>query len=407
MTVVGSDAFADAPFLTPGQSSAYTPNAGYTLESGEPTAWGGKTAWWRVTPTENAFIFLDVLHSTGSTRAWVYRADVPDPEFSDLLLLNAPAPDTQGGWSAGAGRTYWIRADSDGADVSYVVSIGAEEYDEVTERRSLTAPRNDGTFPSVRENHFSPGAEVSGPPAAWYYDLFDSLVDGGGAATAEMEVGAWASTVVAEWPAETGDPSWYGDNPDDHPIINYGVSSDGVDDVTAPTGYSLGTAQLAMTIWATDGPPLEAAVDGEVRHIQVDGSFDVLTPVFYLDENGSPAGDVPITTTPTEFLFDFPASPSPSDVELYYNDGSLLVHFRPNLVGTPGDPFPVGTWYVGGVAIDFLYISDDPLPYEPPGPPVVEIVSVVRNYPRRDGLGFATAQRNYPPTIARGYGDAP
>lgn len=35
------------------------------------------------------------------------------------------------------------------------------------------------------------------------------------------------------------------------------------------------------------------------------------------------------------------------------------------------------------------------------------VISVVRNYPRRDGLGFATASRNYPPVVPRNYGDAP
>lgn len=389
MTTTGADQFADAPFIPLGTSSAYTPNAGYGTEVGEPTAWGGKTAWWRYTAETAQFVYVDVLHSLGGdVQSTTYRAFVDNPDFTDLFPVSAPAPNAQGGFNAAAGGTYWIRLDSDGADVSYVLSIGADVYDFHTETRTLTAPRTDGTT-EVREDYFTGTGYVSGPGEATSIAILEDNVQGGGGETAVMHVEDYANETIAQYPTYAG-LDWYefAGSEDDHPVITYAVEVGEPDPVAAPDGFELIAATIKVAIWSTAGPDLVADGSGEVLQVRTSGAFDGLTPAYYLDDAGMPQGDVPsgLVGVPHSFTPGF----GDSTTETYYNDGSLVFDFLPNLTGIPGS-YPVGDWFVGVVTLEFLYRSEDPHPYEPPPPPIVVAVRRrLRNYPTDVG-------RNYPP----------
>lgn len=67
MTVYGSDAFAGAEVLPLGSSSLPTNTATATAEPGEPTDFGTRSLWWRVTLTaDTPLLSLDLLQSTGA-----------------------------------------------------------------------------------------------------------------------------------------------------------------------------------------------------------------------------------------------------------------------------------------------------------------------------------------------------
>lgn len=411
MTVVGADDYLDAPVLEVGTSSAYTPNAGYGLQSGEPTAWGGKTAWWKVTPSEGAFLFIDVLYSTGSTRAWVYRSFVPEPTFAQLFLVSDPGADTQGGWSAAAGGTYWIRADSDGSDVSYVVSVGGYQYDTITERRFLHGPApEDTTFPwNTRETYFVPGVTIASDPdsnawSAHYYGLVDDNVGGAPGGTAFIHAGAFADQVVADYPSfNSGD--WYTAMGGQQPRINFRTSSAGMDAVTVPDGYEAVAAPVYVTMASTDGPPIAAESDGDVPQVTLVGDIEPGGAMRYFDEFGSPAGDVEVGAVAAEYKFTLPVGFSPDTAVTDFNAGEIVFQVQPNLGGSTVNPqpAPVGTWLFYSVEIEFLLRSEEPLPYEPPPPPGP--LTVVELYPREDGYGISGGLQLYPePKSERIYG---
>lgn len=400
MTVVGSDAWADAPLIELGTSSAYTPNTGYGTEAGEPSAWGGKTAWWKYTATADQFVYVDVVHSTGGpVRSWSYRQDGSD--ITGLFQLSAPTAGAQGGFNAAAGTTYYIRVDSDGTDASYVLSVGADVYDYHTERRTLTTPPSDDPTAYV-EDYFNGTGLVSGPGETTSRAI---LADNVQAAEPDvMHVGDYATETVAQYPTYAG-IDWYSVNdPDQHPVIVYTVESDNGDPVSAPTGFELVTATVKASIWSTDGPDLYAEPDGDVPQVRISGGAGAAQSLRYYDEDGNVAGDVPSGLIGVEHTFSFPPTLTPGQAEFAFNDSQLRFAFTTNRVGA----FPAGSWFVGTVAVEFLYQSETPVPYVPPGPPLLETVPKLRLYPRDDTLGFAGAARNYPPPRRRrNYGQQP
>jgi hypothetical protein len=399
VTVVGSDNFADAPLLEVGTSSAYTPNAGYGIETGEPTAWGGKTAWWKVVPTVEEFHWIDVLYSTGSTRAWVYRQD--GSGIDDLFLVSNPGADTQGGWTAGAGTTYYIRLDSDGSDVSYVASVGVTTYDEYTERRTIHGPApEDATFPwNVREDYFIPGNTFSPIEDEWpahYYGLVDEHVMGAPGGTAVMHVQAFADDVVADSLTVRG-VDWYGSS-GGHPTLVFSSTSAGGDAVDdPPAGYELARARVFVTAGSSDGPPIPADPDGDVPQVRLSGEFDS-GPVRHVDEFGSPAGDVTFGSSATEVEFWMPTGFDAFTALDDYHAGELVFQLQPNLSGSgpdPEPPYPAGSWFVYAVEIEFIFQSEDALPYEPPPPPLA--VTYVRQFPTSHAGTWGGSPRIYPP----------
>jgi hypothetical protein len=409
VTVVGADAIGDAPLLEVGTSSAYTPNAGYSTEVGEPAAWGGRTAWWKVVPTVAEFHYIDVLHSTGSVRAWVYRADVENPTLGDLLPVSDPGPNAQGGWNAGAGSTYYVRLDSDGSDVSYVASVGVTLYDEIPERRVLHDPAVPpvGADYQLRKNHFStPQAysPITNPwPAHWYNSLVDSTVflrdvlaaepDGDGG-PAEMQAGTFADAVVADYPDFHSGAEWYDQPSPVHPTLIFS-STGGAEDVDIPLGYELADAHVTVSM-AGPGPDFPADAEGEVARISVGGEFSSGS-LRYLDANNSPLGDVDISTTRAEYDFDLPETMPPSEALADYLSGQLRFFLHPSS-NVVADPYPTGVWYIYHVSILFRIRSEEPLPYEPPPPPTAVALAVTRLYPRDDSLGsMGSAPRLYPP----------
>jgi hypothetical protein len=407
MTVVGSDVFADAPLLEVGTSSAYTPNAGYSVESGEPSAWGGKTAWWKVVPTASEFHYIDVLYSTGSTRAWVYRQT--GSGFGGLLLVNDPGADTQGGWTAGAGQTYYIRLDSDGSDVSYVASVGMLAYDELYERFPLTGPRF-GDPTRIVEDYFdgiTPASEVPWRTAA--LGILGDAVSGAPGTSelggyAEMLVGQYAAEVVEEYPTYNSGAQWYGDPPDTtygHPILDFGVTSDGNEPIVEPDGFGHSRSRLVVVMSASDGPPLtvdaDSSPDNQVRQLRMDGAFTSTQAVRYEDTAGLPLGtEVDVPGVLTEFTFRIPTGLTNPTTD--YNNGTLQVTFAPNWAGTDASdpqPTPVGVWRVSYVGIEVRWESDDPLPYEPPPPPLA--VTYVRQFPTSHAGTWGGSPRIFPP----------
>lgn len=407
MTVVGADNYLDAPLLEVGTSSAYTPNAGYSLQPGEPTAWGSKTAWWKVVPTKFAWHYIDVLYSTGPTRAWVYRSFVSDPTFADLNLVANPGANTQGGWNAAAGGNYYIRLDSDGSDVSYVASVGTDLYDEITETGTLTGARTDLLDEDLpRENYWEPGHGISGPFRETYLTLLDEAVEGApgpenGDSSAIMHVEQFATEVVENWEAMMG-TDWYGADPDDHPYMTFAASSVGSDAITIPDGYDIARARIVLVMSSSDGPALVADPDGEVGQVRARGELEPLQALMYWDDNNSPLGDVEVGATPGRFEFALPAGFGSSTLLSDYNGGTLNVWFVHQGPTTPR-PFPAGTWQVWHVGVEFLFRSDEPLPYEPPPPP--GLLTVVELYPREDGYGISGGLQLYPePKSERIYG---
>lgn len=409
MTVVGSDNFADAPTLPVGFSSAYTPNSGYTTEVGEPTAWGGKTAWWKVIPTVSEFHYIDVLYSTGSTRAWVYRQD--GSGFGGLLMVSNPGADTQGGWNANAGSTYYVRLDSDGSDVSYVASVGMQVYDEYVERYPLTGPRPDPDLGdgAIRELYFA-GDVPDADPSGWrerVKEIIEDAVSGAPGLTesgsyAEILMGQYVGEVIDEYPDYHEGLSWYGDPPDTtygHPLIGFAVTSeDAAEAITIPPDYDA-FQQLVIIMSASTGESFEvgSAPHYPVSRIQVDGAFNVITPVRNLDRNGSSQGStVEVDATLSEYLFRPPATFA--DLITDYNAGTLYVSIIPDRVtDSPLDPTPAptGIYRFAYVALQVTFISDDPLPYELPPPPLA--LTYVRQHPTAHAGTWGGTPRIYPP----------
>ena len=117
---IGSDAFASrgAVSNTLWRATAFATNTTATLETGEPTAGGGKTVWWKWTAPATGTVSVDTLGSAFDTVIWVYTG-------SALSSLTQVAYNNDGGsgygssslatFSAISGTEYQIRVDGNGS----------------------------------------------------------------------------------------------------------------------------------------------------------------------------------------------------------------------------------------------------------------------------------------------------
>lgn len=419
---LGADNFADAPVLALDSASDYTLNATFTTEVDEPSAWGGKTAWWKFTATTGDVHWVDAFYSKNpdgtpaSARVWIYSAFSPPSSFADLFVVDNPGADTRSGFVTTPGRTYWIRVDSDGAEVYYCVAMGPDRVETQVDRYPLTAPRTDPAAGAgaIREDYFDVTAGIAPGDEGWNeraIELAEEAVSGAPGLTefgsyAEMKVGQFVTDVVDEYPGYHSGLSWYGDPPDttyDHPRITFAVASDGVEQIEPPDAEGWDSfSQLVVVMSSSAGPPLET--DGGssrlVDQIRMDGEFTTFQPVRYIDENGVPVDtEVDVPGTLTEFLFRPPATFA--NPTLDYNNGTLEVLIVPNLDSPdpPVDPIPapVGIWRFSYVALQVTWSLD--VDYYPPDEPPFEVavISVVRQFPRDDAYGWGSSPRIFPP----------
>lgn len=416
MTVVGSDAWIDAPVIALDTASAYTFNSGFTLESGEPSAWGGKTAWWKFTATTGQIHWVDAFYSKNpdgtpaSARVWVYSAFSPPSGFGDLFVVDNPGADTRSGFTGVPGRTYWIRVDSDGSDVHYCIALGPNRFDTEVDRYPLTGAVS-GRIEDYFANNVTPDSDGGSGWIARSIELTEDAVDGAPGVTefgsyAEMKIAQFVSDVVDEYPAYNSGAEWYGIPPDTtygHPILGFWVNSVGGEPIAPPDEEDWDYfPQLVVVMSSSDGPPLET--DGSsaraVRQILMSGDFATQQEVRYIDENGTPIGtEVDVPSSLTEFLFRAPTffpDPVPD-----YNAGTLEVIIIPNLAGIgPSDPqpAPVGIWRISYVALQVTWSLE--IDYYPPDEPPfdVAVLTYVRQFPTSHAGTWGGSPRIFPPS---------
>lgn len=115
MSAAGSDAWASAAVIAPGDVSAPTPNSGLTLEPGEPQLGVGLTAWWQIQVVADQTLSLDTFGSSSGadTIMAVYTGAAVD-----ALTQVASNDDAGGGltsrvvFPATGGVTYWVQVDA-------------------------------------------------------------------------------------------------------------------------------------------------------------------------------------------------------------------------------------------------------------------------------------------------------
>lgn len=132
MPAVGSDAFADAPTITVGSVSDPTPNATLSSEAGEDLLGGGlgRTAWWRLTPTESGQIVLDTTLSIAAEAGTVISV-FTGTGIDDLVEVNTSGFTPQLLITVTAGVTYYVQADTYGADpCEYVLRVRSTHWGE-------------------------------------------------------------------------------------------------------------------------------------------------------------------------------------------------------------------------------------------------------------------------------------
>lgn len=149
--ILGSNTFADAPAISYGSVSAPTPNAGLSMEAGEPNSWLARSAWWKFIAPQTETVGLDtLLTDVGGQSPYNFDTVIVvywspgnvNPGFGDLVevafgddhsrtLRSAYGYLTEMDFEASEGETYWVQvaAYDEYTDIDYVLRLGKRIYE--------------------------------------------------------------------------------------------------------------------------------------------------------------------------------------------------------------------------------------------------------------------------------------